>query len=219
MILSTDSARTQIAQLLQHYPYLVVVQSDSRLIRVRGFILVYRRYNGYTVRERYNLEINIPIESDMLPFIIDIDRQIKHDYPHYDHRTGKLCLATDAQIRMHYIDGFDLVAWMFDFVEVYYFTYEFRQRFGFYPFGERAHGMKGIKQTYQEWLHAKDEEEAYRLMKFIQEHEYRGHVFCPCGSRTRLRNCHGEAVLPFYNDARKRKLLLNDLKVLEQNGS
>ncbi|MCW3491338.1 SEC-C domain-containing protein [Dethiobacter alkaliphilus] len=125
-------------------------------------------------------------------------------------------METDSQIRIRFIDGFDLVEWMSEFVEIYYFSYEYYKRFGIFPFGERTHGSLGIVQTYQDFLKAKDEVEAYKLMHFIKNRVYRGHHLCPCGSEKMLRKCHGPAMLRFYKDARMKKIMTDDLDAFDR---
>lgn len=215
MIFTVETITPQITHLLQEYPGLAVVQSDSQMVRLHGHILVYRIYNDFTLRRTYTLDVVIPIGSDELPFVIDTGKHIMQDYHHY-YPNGKLCLATDSQIRIRFIEGFDLVAWMSEFVEVYYFSYEYYKRFGIFPFGERAHDLLGIIQTYQDFLLARDEAEAYKLMHFIKSQVYRGHKPCPCGSGKLLRNCHGKAMLIFYKDTRIKKILINDLDAIDR---
>ena len=210
MIYSEETLEPQIAQLLIDYPNLVVVQSTQHFVRLHGSILVYRTYNGYTLHKTYALEIVIPIGSDDLPFVIDVDHHIKSDYPHY-YSNSMLCLATDTQMRIRFINGFILSEWMSEFVEVYYFTYEYFLRYNEFPFKDRLHGQLGVLQTYMDMLRAKNEVEAYKLMCYINNQAYRGHHPCPCNSNLKLRNCHGKYVLPFYKDARMMRILENDL--------
>ncbi len=215
MIFTIATVTPQIAQLLHEYPNLVVVQSDSQVVHLLGQILVFRTFNDFTLRKTYTLKIIIPIGSDELPFVIDTDRQIKKDY-HHRYPNGELCMETDSKIRIRFIDGFDLIAWMSEFVEVYYFSYEYYKRFGIFPFGERAHGLWGIIQTYQDFLVAKDEVETYKLMHFIKNQVYRGHHLCPCGNEKPLRNCHGQAMLRFYKDDRIKKIMTDDLEAFDR---
>lgn len=215
MIFTTETVALQIAQLLHEYPDLAVVQSDSQMVLLQGHILVFRTYNDFTLRKTYTLNVVIPISSDELPFVIDTARQIRQDYHHYN-PNARLCLATDSQIRIRFIDGFNLVEWMSEFVEIYYFSYEYYERFGIFPFGERAHGSWGIIQTYQDFLMAKDEVETYKLMHFINNQVYRGHHPCACGSKKPLRNCHGQAMLCFYKDARIKKIMIEDLDIFDK---
>lgn len=216
MTFTTETITPQIAQLLNEYPDLIVVQSDSQVVRLHGHITVFRSCNDFTLRKTYALDVVIPIGSDRLPFVIDIDRQIRQDYQHYYYQNGMLCLETDSKIRIRFIDGFNLVEWMSEFVEIYYFSYEYYERYGSFPFGDRDHDIIGVIQTYQDLLIAKNEAEAYKLMKFIKDHEYRGHHTCPCGSGRSLRNCHGQAMLRFYKDARSKKIMIDDLNDIDR---
>jgi hypothetical protein len=213
MIFTEESVKPQIAQLLQKYPKLVVVQSNSQMVRLHGHILVHRTFNDFPLRKTYTLDIVIPINSDELPYVVDTDRQIRQDYHHY-YPNGKLCLATDSQMRIRFNDGFDLVSWVFEFVEVYYYSYEYFERFGIFPFGERAHDIWGIIQTYQDILSAKDVTETCKLMSFIKSQKYRGHHPCPCGSGKVLRTCHGHTMLNFYKDDHIKKVLIDDLDTI-----
>lgn len=214
MLFTVDTVKPQIAPLLHEYPNLAVVQSDFQILRLQGQILVHRTFNDYTLHKTYILDIVIQVGTDELPSVIDTHRQIRQDYHHYYPNDGKLCLATDSQIRIRFIDGFNLVEWMSEFVEVYYFSYEYYERYGRFPFGERGHGSWGIMQTYQDFLIAKDEVETHKLMCFIKNHAYRGHNLCPCGSGKLLRNCHGNEMLRFYKDVRIKKIMIDDLDTL-----
>ena len=214
MIFTADTIASQITRLLQGYPDLAVLQSDSTMVRLHGHVLVFRTHNDFTLRKIYALDIVIPVCSAELPYVIDTGRQISQDYHHY-YPNGMLCLETDTRIRIRFVDGFDLTAWMLEFVEVYYFTYEYYERFGTFPFGERSHGILGIIQTYQDLLRTKEEVETYKLMHFIQDRAYRGHHPCPCDSGKSLRKCHGQAMLRFYKDIRIKKIMIDDLIVLD----
>lgn len=214
MIFTTETVMPQIEKLLHKYPGLTIAQTDTRFVRLHGSIIVFRSYHDFTLRKTYNLDIVIPIGSDDLPFVIDTDRQITNY--HHCYSDGRLCLATDAQIRIHFIKGFDLVEWMSEFVEAYYFSYEYYKRYGIFPFGERAHGSTGVLQTYQEFLNAKDIYETLKLMRYIKNQTYRGYLQCPCGSEILLRLCHGQAMLRFYSDVRLKKIMINDLDAIDK---
>lgn len=71
---------------------------------------------------------------------------------------------------------------MIEYVEPYYFSYEFFQRYGEFPFGERGHDWEGIIQTYSDYFNEPDVVKTIKLMAFISGQKYRGHVLCPCGS-------------------------------------
>ena len=210
MIVSSASVHMQIAQLQQAQPELQVIHSDDEMVQLHGGILVHRSFNDYTVRKIYTVDIIVPLDSDELPYVIDTGHHIEKSYPHRSEE-GELCLATETEIRIRFIDGFDLAEWMTEYVEIYFFSYEYFERYGVFPFGERQHGCMGIIQTYQDLFETRDELSAYNIMVHITSHSYRGHHRCPCGSGQTIRNCHGSRMRLFYNDCRRNQILRNDI--------
>lgn len=210
MILEKAEVGKQIQKLLTAYPNLNIVESDSLHIRLSGSIFVFRTALNFTVQNTYPVEINVPIGDEALPSIRETGNLIDSNYPHrYMH--GGLCLETDTAIRLRFIDGFDLVAWMDEFVEPYFFSYEYYSRYGEYPFGERPHNLIGILHTYQEIFNASDISQAAALLIYSSNNNYRGHVLCPCGSHKKLRNCHGPYLYPFMTDNRKKAIAASDI--------
>ncbi len=215
MILKYAEACEQVQRLLTSYPKLEVKESDSTKIRLAGPIEVYRSACNYTLHKEYPIELIIPIGNDDLPTVIETANMIDAAYPHR-YSDGSLCLETNTAIRMRFIDGFDLFAWMDEFVEPYFFSYEYYVRYGAFPFGERPHGINGIIHTYQELFHADDGGAIGALLRYAAEEVYRGHVSCPCGSGEKLRKCHGQYLLPFMTNPKKKALALADLQYLRR---
>ena len=141
--------------------------------------------------------------------------QIDESYPHR-YTDGQLCLETDAAIRICFLAGFDLEIWMRDFVEPYYFSYEYYQRYGVFPFGERAHGIEGVLQTYGEYFNEPDYVKVFRLMEFIQFGQYRGHLPCPCGSGEKTRSCHGKFIKKFFENSNLKIIVQRDYKTIKE---
>ena len=210
-MLTYEDAVTQVSELLQVQTGLSVSKSSEEEIQLSGALFVNRVYRDFPVRKHYRIKLVIPVGSEELPYVLDTENQIDNTYPHAF--TGKkLCLETPTSIRIQYIDGFNLVSWVQNYVEVYFFTYEYYKRYGIYPFGERAHGYCGIVQTYKDLLHIDNEINTIHVMKYISTVKvYRGHHRCPCGSNKRIRSCHGEYIKPIYEDCRLRKILDDDL--------
>ena len=215
IIFTSETVAMQIARLRQNYPAMEVVHTDSSSVHLHGRLHIHRSYQGFVLNRTYTVDIYIPVNSERLPFVVDAEDAIS---PTYQHRysDGMLCLETDVQIRMRFIDGFDLTAWIFEYVEVYFLSYEYYNRYGEFPFGERAHGYAGVLQSFQEHLSTNDLLTTYKLMRYIARSPYRGHALCPCGSGEKLRKCHGQSALTFYHDDRLRQILQNELNAIEK---
>ena len=213
MILNYTEACEQVQRLLKEYPNLNVIESTPKQIRISGVIEVYRSACGYTLQKDYSIEVIFPLNNEEFPTIRETNNQIASDYPHR-YEDGILCLETNTAFRMRFIEGFDFVAWMSEYVEPYFFSYEFYTRFGSLPFGERPHGLNGIIHTYQELFHTDDFVKACSLIRYVAEEVYRGHAPCPCGSEIRLRKCHGQYLQPIMMDQRKKNIVISDLQYL-----
>ena len=208
-----EAAAAQVAELIKQYPDLTSTESSPEAIRLRGTILVNRTFKDFTVDQSYEIEITIPLNSYALPNVKDIGGSICEDYIHR-YKDGELCLETETIIRIRFIDGFNLIEWMDEFVEPYYFSYEYYCRYGVFPFGDRPHDLGGIIDTYQDLFSENDLAIVWRLMCFCATGEYRGHLPCPCGSSKKTRDCHGKGLLPIMSDPRKKEIVINNANTI-----
>lgn len=206
-----DDIQTEVNELLMHYQKLSISKEDATGIHLSGTIDVYRSALDYILQKQYVVEIEVPKALDKLPVVFDKKGAVSSNYAH-KYVDGSLCLETDSYIMYRFIDGMNLVAWMDEFVEPYFFSYEFFCRFGKYPFGERPHNAEGIIHTYQDLWHESDPLITFQLLRYAAEEQYRGHLFCPCNSGKRIRNCHGPIMFSYMSDTRRLEILRNDLK-------
>ena len=186
MIFSKENALQQVNSLLQIYDKLHIEKESNQEIILTGEILVNRTASSYTLYKTYHIEVHIPFESDKLPYVFDIGNAIDSNYNH-QYKDGPLCLETDFAIRIRFVDGLNLVSWMQEFVEPYFFSYEYYQRFGCFPFGERSHGIEGILQSFGDVFQETDNIKVCKILMFIYSDRYRGHLPCPCGSGKNIR--------------------------------
>lgn len=204
---------TNIDKVLARCPDLSVVEYDSNHApqRIRGDFIMNSSYENVYFCKTYPIDIDL---SDFPPKVKEVGNKIRSSYPHrYD--TGELCLETPARIQLVCVedDAFDFEIWVNSFLVPYFFTYEFYKRYGRYPFGERAHGEKGILEYYAELFHLSSEQQTRRFLQRVSKMVcYRGHHLCPCGSNKRIRDCHKEEVKVALQPQYK-KCIEEDLKI------
>lgn len=215
MIFDKETGMQQVEELLRLYTGLQLKSENTDQIVISGNILVNRTSKGYTLYKLYPIEIIVPMLSLELPYIIDSGHSIDESYPHR-YTDGRLCLETDTSVRIRFVEGFSLSTWVSEYVEIYFFSYEYFQRYGVYPFGERGHDIEGILQTYEEQFTEPDRIKTLKLMRAIVTIPYRGHMLCPCGSEKKFRNCHGLAVMKYFTDNRLKRIVCDDYnKIME----
>lgn len=206
---------TQVQSLLEQYSDLIIIEEDEHCILLSGKIPIYRSACDFILQKQYDIGIVVPKAENALPTAIDKGNSIANSYPH-KYTDGSLCLETDSCIRYRFIDGMNLVEWVDEFVEPYFFSYEFFCRFGKYPFGERPHGFEGLIHTYQELWLENDPIITCGLLRYAAEEAYRGHAPCPCNSGKKLRQCHGPALLPYMSDKSHLEIVQQDCQYLRK---
>lgn len=188
----------RVEKLLNAYPTLMLKEETDNTFVISGVIDVHRNIGQYVLNKSYEIMMNIPKKEGSLPCVFDVGKAIDAEYPHL-YPDGMLCLATDVDMQIAFTEEPSLVRWMRNYVEPYFVSYEYYERYGSFPMGERPHGSAGIIQSYMDFFDA-DELQAKRMIYFLAYKNYRGHQPCPCGSGIRMRKCHGKKLLKFYNN-------------------
>lgn len=70
---------------------------------------------------------------------------------------------------------------------------------GSWPFGERSHGVAGIREACAETLCVENDPELLeRYLRVLSGPWPKGHWFCPCGSEKPIRYCHRDELLKLH---------------------
>src|SRR5690606_4072799 len=88
------------------------------------------------------------------------------------------------------------------------------EQHGALPFGELAHGYKGIREYYQDAFNTDDVQVVLALLRVLADGAYRGHLRCPCGSKRALRKCHGASLLALQQNQSKERFIKDTRNVL-----
>lgn len=195
--LTLHEIKKYVVELINTYPDLKLISQNEKELIVSGTIHVNRCLDNFTVLKDWPIEIHIPTSTESLPYVVDVEDTIDSNYPHR-YSDGKLCQATDFDQRIQFAELLSLSQWMEKFVEPYLVIHEYYQRYSEFPYGDREHGSIGILQAYQDFFNA-DTLATLRLLSYINQHIYRGHVPCPCESGNKLRNCHGSKLQYIYS--------------------
>ena len=152
-------------------------------------------YNGVRLAEDFDLQLVVPGDYPAsLPKVRETSGIIDSGYEHL-YLDGTLCLGVRGELLLAQLENPSLVALLDGPVQSYLYSYLFRKRYGYYPFGDRAHGALGILHYYGELFEETDFPTIVKLLWAVCFKEYRGHLPCPCGSRLIARKCHGETIL------------------------
>lgn len=196
--MSNDLAM-QIAELQQAYSGLTEVSADGNGTVLKGPLRVEASADGFdSITECFEIEMVIPeLYPEELPRVREIGGKMDANYSHV-YESGKLCLAVPIEERRLFLEQPSLLGFVDKLVIPYFFGYCHWKMHGVHPFGESEHGSQGIVRHYMDVLGLTNEISVLAMIAFLYEYGYQGRHPCPCGSRKRVRKCHGEVLRRLY---------------------
>jgi hypothetical protein len=188
-------SRWQLEQLLIQHPGLRIVPSSGDDLTVSGAI-DFRLQGPHhePIEDRYAVELKIP---PSFPGELPVARETGGLIPSSFHKfkDGGLCLGAPTALRLRLAQSPTLLTYVDEFVVPYLFGYSYFVNHGVLPFGELAHGPKGILEYIAELFGATNIEQAYQFLHLasLKKRDANQHP-CPCLSGRRLGRCHNHPV-------------------------
>lgn len=150
------------------------------------------------ITESFEIEVQVPTQyPDFLPEVRETGGKIDNEYEHV-FPNGTLCLGVPIELRRIFAGQPSLLGFVNSLVIPYFYGYCYWKEHGKHPFGEQKHGGEGIIEYYTYRLNLREEAQAIAFICFLFEYGYRGHHPCPCGSRRKVRHCHGPILLDLH---------------------
>lgn len=184
-----------LAELFATYDGLEYAAHESGSTVVTGPYALDASYDGIRLAEDFELQLTIPANyPESLPKVRELSDIIA---PNYEHLfvDRSFCLGVQGELLIALMRDPSLIRLYDGPIRSYLYSYLFHERYGRYPFGDRAHGTKGILQFYGEFFDESDPIRTWKLLLSAVTEEYRGHLPCPCGSDVAGRKCHGDTIL------------------------
>jgi hypothetical protein len=180
------------AEVEAHFPELrFVVEND--LVYVRGNFAV--MFKGQ-VLDRYSVELQLARNHPTgLPVVREIGRRIpRRDDRHIVTADGTACvLIPDERWRLWPV-GSPLLKFLTGPLHSFFLAQSMFEEGEPWPFGQWAHGAKGIFQFYRELLTTSDLRVITTYLEYLTAKKVKGHWPCPCRSGKKLRDCHFEQI-------------------------
>lgn len=184
-----------LAKLFATYSGLEYTAHENGCTVVTGPYAIDASYDGIRLAEDFELQLTIPADyPESLPKVREMSDIIAPSYEHL-FVDCSFCLGVQGELLIAQLKDPSLVRLYDGPVRSYLYSYLFHKRYGRYPFGDRAHGTKGILQFYSELFDEPSLIKTWKLLLSAAAEEYRGHLPCPCGSGIVGRKCHGDAIL------------------------
>lgn len=190
---------------LDRYSELMITERNGSPI-LCGFINLFAEDGEHL--DRYQIEIHPSINyPNSYPLVYEIDGRIPHNIDWHVYPDGHFCIAVPIQERLDCLDGINLRTFIEKQVCSFLFNQTFRRKNGFF-YRERAHGLSGRLQFYNEYLELRDFKTVVTALQIMSTGiEIGSHSKCFCGSKRKFKKCHRRKL---RNLKRKAGHLVND---------
>ena len=179
----------QCLELRQKYPYLFLEKRDDGY-SVCGTIFIEKD----DIKDRYEVEIQVNREyPKKVPTVRETGSKIAETFHH--NPDGSLCLEAPLAVYEVFRANETLINFVDNLLVPYLYVHSHYLKHGKLPFGEHTHGAEGILEDYKKRFEITEDSSVLRLIQILAENTYRGHHVCPCGSKKKLRDCHGKCLL------------------------
>lgn len=182
--------QSQFRELKREYPRLYLTRHNKSMWCVFGVLHFVAEYQGQEIEDKYSIEIFILNDfPKTIPFAKETGCRIPKTFHHYQNEA--LCLGAPLAIKLSFQKEPSLLGFTKNCLIPYLYSFSYKSKYGKMPFGELPHGWPGLMEYYQNIFKVNDSKAILRLLEILAENSYQGHISCPCGSRKRLRGCHG----------------------------
>jgi hypothetical protein len=183
-----------LREFLRDYPLMAIRPSAEAHLRLKGrFMFVAHHAKEGEVQDSFALQIDVPkaFPKD-LPKVIEIGGKIPPtgDY-HVNQNDGTLCLGSPLSLLLKISKYPTLSGFAENCLVPYLFAISRKlQSGGPLPFGELAHGSKGMLADYTHLFGLKHPEQARYALQLLGMKKRRANKrHCPCGCGIRLGRC------------------------------
>lgn len=183
----------QFDELRSLYSGLTLQKTDG-VWNIQGLFVLNANFAEQLIEDEYSILLVVP-ESypDCVPIAYETGNRIPREFHKFT--KGNLCLGEPLAVWKTFSEQPTLLGFVQKCLVPYLYSYSYFCQYGKLPFGDLSHGESGRIKYYQDLFNVQSEHSLFGLISILAQDEYRGHIQCPCGSKKRLRYCHGPQVL------------------------
>jgi hypothetical protein len=189
----------QFDELRALYTGLTLQKTDG-VWNILGQLAFIAKFSEQIIEDEYSIHVVVP---ESYPDCVPVAYETGNRIPRYFHKykDENLCLGEPFAVWKTFSEQPTLLGFIQKCLIPYLYSYSYLRQFGKLPFGDLPHGAPGQIKYYKDLFNVGSEHSLFGLISILAQGEYRGHVQCPCGSKKRLRLCHGPQILEIMRSA------------------
>ena len=159
------------------------------------------------VNRTYRLKLMLPRDyPEKLPTVIDEEKYFPRNREYHTYGDGSFCLGSELKIKSLLRDDHSLSAFFERIVDAFLYAVTHRIEYGYFPYGELAHGEQGLVDDYGEIFGVSGKLAVLRALQALGKRKRVANKLpCPCGCRQRLGRCNYRFVLNGFRNIERRR--------------
>ncbi len=188
------SPELELGIIQRDYPNLKLRQVflDNKYI-IEGHIGFSTKILDEIIEDQYEIKLSIPknYPKEMIQ-AYEIGHRIKRVDENHINGDGTLCVGRPVEILQKLAPNYYLCDYIDKILIGYLAQYSYKEKFGFWPYGESAHGTTGIIDYYKDKYGLNNLASILDFLKALQEsisRRQKGYERCWCGCGKLFKNC------------------------------
>jgi len=212
-----DIVNEHFRDLKNIFPKLELKEIENGRLIITGNLGFTVCYDGKSVKDDFDVEIEIPNDYPQNPPAV---KETSHKIPrnmdnHVNPKDGNLCLGAPLAVKITFAKERTLLWFVREQLIRFLSSWSYKRDYGSFPNGELSHGSKGLLEYYRDLFSVHDNWQVLGLLKILADDNYRGHALCPCGSKKKVRNCHGDLLREIRNYQKPCNFMGEYMRILE----
>jgi hypothetical protein len=169
---------------------------------------------GTLINETFNIKVVFPSSYPKdIPIVYGLSDNIVRDINNHVYNDGSFCLGSDLHLKLIIKSSPQISDFFNRIVDPFLYSYEYKKRFGSYPYGELSHGTSGLIDDYELLFDIKGKKALSQAFRALSNRKrVANKLICPCGCGRRLGVCKYRFKLNRFRGLQKRRWYADHIK-------
>lgn len=204
-----------LEDFLASHPRMRIAEINNDKVELAGEYYLKAQLSGSQLIDRmYLLRLICPRDyPGKLPKVLDEEGYFPRNQECHTYSDGSFCLGSELKIKSLLRDDHSLTAFFEKIIDRFLYAVSYRIEFGNFPYGELAHGEKGLIDDYGEMFGLEGKPSVLRGLQTLGKRKREANkLLCPCGCGLRLGRCDYRFVLNEFRNIERRRWFRQHLK-------
>lgn len=192
-----NTIETEINNLINYHSELSSQKLQNQYVITGRFGFKTKIFDDEII-DTYKIEIRLNNKfRQQLPTVREVAGRIERNVDNHINKDGTCCLGVSHQIKAKLGSNFTLLDFFEHIVIEYFAQYSYKERHGYWPFGETPHYELGLLEYYKESYGLNSYHSVITFLGQLSKLKSRakGYQRCNCGCNKLIKNCPNQKLI------------------------